>query len=249
MCGRFVSASPPDQIAAFFGAELASEVLAPNWNVAPTNDIYAVVHTPGGPQVQAFHWGLVPSWAKDVKIGAKMINARAETLADKPAFKTMFRKYRAIVPADGFYEWQTLPGVLNRSGKSAKQPMFIHRLDGEPLAFAGLWSVWRDKSLPDDAPRLHSATIITTAANATMAPVHDRMPVILPASRWAEWLDPANDDLVSLGRLLVPAASDVLTMHAVSSDVNNVRNKGAHLIEPVDLTALEAASPAPGSLF
>ena len=254
MCGRFVSASPPDQIAAFFGAELVSENLAPNWNVAPTNEIYAVVHAPDGLQVQAFTWGLVPSWAKDIKIGSKMINARAETLADKPAFKTMFRKYRVIVPADGFFEWQALPGVLNRAGKPAKQPMYIHRLDGEPLAFAGLWSVWRDRSLPQDAPRMHSATIITTSANATMAPVHDRMPVILPASRWAQWLDPADDDLVSLGGLLVPAANDVLTMHPVSTDVNNVRNRGPQLIEPVDPDALRAPDPRParregGTLF
>ena len=247
MCGRFVSASPPDQIAAFFGAELASESLAPNWNVAPTNDIYAVVHTPDGPKVQAFRWGLVPAWAKDVKIGQKMINARSETLAAKPAFKTKFRKYRAIIPADGFYEWQSVPGVLNRSGKPAKQPMYIHRLDGEPLAFAGLWSVWRDKTQPDDGARLHSATIITTSANATMAPVHDRMPVILPANEWARWLDPANDDFVSLGGLLVPAADDLLTMHPVSTDVNSVRNKGPHLLAEVE--PLSTDRPATGSLF
>jgi len=233
MCGRFVSATPPDQIAAYFGATLDAEVLPDNFNVAPANDIYAIVDTGAGPTLQVFHWGLIPSWAKDAKIGQKMINARSETLADKAAFKSIFRKYRCIIPADGFYEWKAEPGKLTRTGKPAKQPMYIHRLDGEPLAFAGLWSVWKDRSAGDDLA-LHSATIVTTSANATMAPVHDRMPVLLPRSRWAEWLDPANDDLVSLGGLLVPAPDDALTMHPVSTEVNNVRNKGAGLRAPID---------------
>jgi len=233
MCGRFVSATPPDQIAAYFGATLDAEALPDNFNVAPTNDIYAIVDTGAGPTLQVFHWGLIPSWAKDAKIGQKMINARAETLADKPAFKSIFRKYRCIIPADGFYEWKAEPGKLTRTGKPAKQPMYIHRLDGEPLAFAGLWSAWKDRSAGDELS-LHSATIVTTSANGTMAPVHDRMPVLLPRSRWAEWLDPAKDDLVSLGGLLVPAPDDVLTMHPVSTEVNNVRNRGAELREPVD---------------
>ena len=236
MCGRFVSATPPDQIAAYFGATLDAEALPDNFNVAPTNDIYAIVDTGAGPTLQVFHWGLIPSWAKDRKIGQKMINARAETLADKAAFKSVFRKYRCIIPADGFYEWKVEPGKLTRTGKPAKQPMYIHRLDGEPLAFAGLWSVWKDRAAGDDLA-LHSATIVTTSANGTMAPVHDRMPVLLPRSRWAEWLDPANDDLVSLGRLLVPAPDDELTMHPVSTEVNNVRNKGAELRAAIDPAA------------
>jgi putative SOS response-associated peptidase YedK len=148
MCGRFVSATPPDQVAAYFGAELAADPLPANFNIAPTNEIYAVVETPTGPQLQVFHWGLVPHWAKERKIGQKMINARAETVAEKPAFKSILRKYRCIIPADGFYEWQAQQGVLTKSGKPAKQPMFIHRLDGEPLAFAGLWSVWTDTRPP-----------------------------------------------------------------------------------------------------
>ena len=253
MCGRFVSATPPDRIAAYFGADLAAEPLPENYNVAPTNEIYAVVETPSGPQLQVFHWGLVPHWAKERKIGQKMINARAETVAEKPAFKSILRKYRCIIPADGFYEWQAAqtgmavpveagdlalsaePPKLTTSGKPAKQPMFIHRLDGEPLAFAGLWSVWTDRD-PEANPEglsLHSATIITTTANGTMAPVHDRMPVILPASRWHEWLDPTNNDLDALTGLLVPAPDDLLTMHPVSTEVNNVRNKGEQLIDPL----------------
>lgn len=249
MCGRFVSATPPEEMAAYFGATVATDELPANYNVAPTNDIYAVVHTAAEPQLQAFHWGLVPVWAKEQKIGQKMINARAETLGEKAAFKNVFRKYRCIVPVDGFYEWKTVPGLLNKNGKPAKQPMYIHRLDGEPLAFAGLWSAWRDPSQPDDAPRLHSATIVTTSANGDMAPVHDRMPVILPASKWAEWLDPANKNLEALGGLLVPAPDGLLTMHPVSTEVNNVRNKGGHLTDAAPELGSPEGTEAEGRLL
>lgn len=235
MCGRYVSTSSPDAIASFFGAAVDAEALPANYNVAPTNDVYGVVAGPdGAPRLQVFHWGLVPSWAKDDKIGSKMINARAETLAEKPAFKSLFRSHRLIVPMDGFYEWRAGEGSpLGKSGKPIKQPMYIHRADGEPLAAAGLWAAWRDRSLGPDAPWLHSLTVVTTSANATMAPVHDRMPAFLPRRAFAEWLDPANDDLASLQRLLAPAPDDLLVMHPVSTEVNNVRNKGPHLIEPV----------------
>lgn len=236
MCGRFVSTNSPEQIAAYFGASFEGEELPVNYNVAPTNDVYAVVNAGGSDlAVRAFHWGLVPIWAKDTKIGSSMINARAETLADKPAFKGVFKKYRCLIPMDGFYEWQaTPPGApLGPKGKPVKQPMYVHRADGEPLAVAGLWSAWRDKSGPSDAPWLHSCTIITTSANEMMAPVHDRMPAILPASAWKEWLDPSESDLERLRSLLVPAPNSLLTMHAVSTQVNNVRNRGAELIEPV----------------
>lgn len=245
MCGRFVSATPPEELAAYFGATVAAEALAPNFNTAPTADIYAVVDTPAGPELQVFHWGLIPAWAKEQKIGQKMINARAETLAEKPAFKSVFKKHRCIVPVDGFYEWQAVPGLKNRQGKPAKQPMYIHRLDGEPLAFAGLWSAWHDPATDADAPRLHSATIVTTSANGDMAPIHDRMPVILPASRWAEWLDADNHDIESLGRLLVPAPDGLLTYHPVSTDVNNVRNRGEHLREEAPPLTPEPAAPEP----
>jgi putative SOS response-associated peptidase YedK len=229
MCGRFVSASPPDQIAAYFDATMSESLLAPSYNVAPTNDIYAVVETPEGERrLEAFHWGLVPVWAKEIKTGLKMINARAETVATSGAFKRPFKSHRCIIPVDGFYEWQKRPG------QKRKQPYFIHRLDGEPLAFAGLWETWRDKAAGPDAPWLHSCTIITTTANETMAPVHDRMPVILPPSAWGDWLRPGNDDLVSLGELLVPAPESLLTLRPVSTDVNNVREKDSHLIDEVD---------------
>ncbi len=241
MCGRFVSSNSADAIAKFFGASFEnnsdnSEALPANYNVAPTQDVIAVVANAEGERIaQTFHWGLVPSWAKDTKIGTKMINARAETIAQKPAFKGLFKKHRLLIPMDGFYEWQqgVEGGPLTKAGKPMKIPMFIHRVDGEPLAVAGLWATWRDRSTGPDAPWLHSCTVITTAANATMTPVHDRMPVILPASRWDEWLDPTNGDTEALHRLLIPAANDILTMHAVSTDVNNVRNTGPQLIEAV----------------
>jgi putative SOS response-associated peptidase YedK len=229
MCGRFVSASPPDQIAAYFDATVSESLLAPNYNVAPTNDVYAVIETPDGERrVETFHWGLVPVWAKDIKTGLKMINARAESVASSNAYKRAFKQRRCIVPADGFYEWQARPG------EKRKQPFYIERKDGEPLAFAGLWETWRDKNAGPDAPWLHTCTIITTSANDTMAPVHDRMPVILPPSTWKEWLEPGNDDLVSLGKLLVPAPNSLLTLRPVSTEVNNVRSKGPDLLDPFD---------------
>jgi putative SOS response-associated peptidase YedK len=227
MCGRFVSATPPDQIAAYFDAEAPEALLEPSYNVAPTNDIYAVLSDGTTRHVDAFHWGLVPLWAKDPKIGSKMINARAETLAEKNAYKSAFKRRRCLIPADGFYEWQKRPEA---GAKAKKQPFFIHRTDGEPIAFAGLWEVWRGPN--KDQEPLRSCTIITTTPNDTMAKIHDRMPVILPASAWDTWLDRDNDDLELLGKLLVPCPPELIAMHTISTDVNNVRNKGEQLIEP-----------------
>ena len=220
MCGRFVSASPPDQIAAYFAATMSESLLAPSYNVAPTNDIYAVIETPDGERrLESFHWGLVPMWAKEMKTGLKMINARAETIATSGAFKRPFKQRRCIIPADGFYEWQKRPG------QKRKQPYFIHRLDGEPLAFAGLWELWRDKEAGPDAPWLHSCTIITTTANETMAPVHDRMPVILSPDTATSWLqDPAFDPRTAAGAGLVATI--------VSTRVNAAAYDGPECLEP-----------------
>jgi putative SOS response-associated peptidase YedK len=226
MCGRFVAATPPDVVAAYFGAEPpADEGRGPRYNVAPTTDVFVVLEDGGVRKVTEAHWGLVPVWAKDPSIGNRMINARAETLAEKNSFKSPFKRTRCIVPADGFYEWKKVPG------QKAKQPVYLHSANGEPLAFAGLWTTWRPKDRPEEAA-LRSATIVTTSANDAVAPVHDRMPVILPASAWDAWLDAGNDELESLGKLLVPAASSVLAMHEVSTDVNSVRNQGPDLILP-----------------
>lgn len=227
MCGRFVSSSPPDEVARYFDAEAPAEAaLEPSWNVAPTNDVYVVLSDGGVRRLATHHWGLVPFWAKSPAIGNKMINARSEGLADKNAYKNAFRKRRCIVPADGFYEWRKVPG------QKKKQPYFIHREDGEPIAFAGLWEEWRaDRKSPE---ALRSATILTTTPNEAMAQIHDRMPVILPPAVWDEWLDPDNADIETLGRLLVPAPPELLTLRPISTEVNNVRNDGPHLTDEID---------------
>lgn len=239
MCGRFVSTAGPDRIAAYFDTvlptEATAESLGENYNVAPTQDIYGVVAAvDGAARVELFHWGLIPSWAKDRKIASRMINARAETLAEKPSFKGLLATKRCIVPMDGFYEWMpgTADGPVNAKGKPLKQPMYIHPPGDELLAVAGLWAAWKD---PDDPEGrfLHSATIITTDANATMAAVHDRMPAILTSERWSDWLDPANRDLGALTALLDGGPVGPLTIDAVSTDVSNVRNNRPDLIDPV----------------
>lgn len=233
MCGRFVSASPPGEIARYFDAEAPEAALEPSYNVAPTNDVYVVLADGRTRRVTPMHWGLVPRWAKDPSVGNRMINARAETLASKGAFKPAFQKRRCLVPADGFYEWKAVPG------QKRKQPVYIHRPDGEPLAFAGLWEVWRDPDASTEerdagGGTLRSCTIITGEPNETVRPVHDRMPVILPRSQWDTWLDPELQDLDVLGRLLVPAPPSLVTLRPVSTEVNNVRNKGAHLIDEAE---------------
>ncbi len=253
MCGRFVSASPPDQVAAFFGAHVDVESLGANHNVAPTQDVYGVVAArssdadPAAPgaapparSLQAGHWGLVPAWAKERKVGNRMINARSETLATQHAFKAPFKHKRLLIPMDGFYEWRPGEpgGPVDAKGKPRKQPFFIHHRDGEPHAVAGLRAAWRDRAAEDDHPDageqwLHSATVVTTAANATMVSVHDRMPVLVPSSRWDEWLDPTNHDLDTLAELFDMSSDDSLVMHPVSSEVNNVRNNRPDLIDEV----------------
>lgn len=248
MCGRFVSSSPPDELARYFGAEPPATVLDPSYNVAPTNDVYAVTADGGIRRIDAYHWGLVPRWAKDPKVGSRMINARAETLATKNAYKAAFKRRRCVIPADGFYEWQRRADSAGKAPR--KQPHYICSENGEPLAIAGLWETWRGptKEPAGDGPSetssdtLQSCTIITTTPNEKMARLHDRMPVLLPASSWDAWLDPDNDDLETLGKLLVPAPPELIRTYPVSTSVNSVRNKGPELIDPVEVTA-EATLP------
>jgi putative SOS response-associated peptidase YedK len=226
MCGRFVSSSPPDQIAKYFGVEEVSEtLLEPNFNVAPSLDVYTVLETGGVRRLEPIHWGLVPIWAKDMKVGNRMINARAETLAEKNAYKRAFKKRRCIIPADGFYEWK------KTEGQKKKQPYFIHRPDDEPFAFAGLWEVWRPEGSEDE---LVSCTILTGDPNDKMAEIHDRMPIMLPPDAWDAWLDRDNQDTDLLGKFLVPAPSSLITFHPVSTEVNNARNQGEHLMDEID---------------
>lgn len=240
MCGRFVSASPPEEIAEYFGAVAVADPLEPRYNVAPTLDVYVVYEQPGSEpaaarQLDQFYWGLVPGFAKDMKIGARMINARSETAATNNSFRGSLARRRCIVPADGFYEWQKF------EGSKAKQPFYIHRGDGQQLAMAGLWAEWRG-IVAGEQVTVRSTTILTTEANDTLRPLHDRMPVILPRRAWDEWLDPANQRVERVQDLLVPAPASLLVMHPVAAEVGNARNEGAHLIDEIDPTQVVGAA-------
>ena len=207
--------------------EIRTESLDPSWNVAPTDAVYAVAETRDDRRLLGtYTWGLVPSWAKDRSGGAKMINARAETLQKK--FRAALERRRCLSPAAGYYEWEKKAG-----GK--KQPWFIHRADGAPLVFAGLWEVW----WPPDADRdttepLRTCTIITTDANDLIRPIHDRMPALLTPDQWDGWLDRDNADLDSLVRMLDPADERALELFEVSTRVNSVKNNDGALVAPVN---------------
>ncbi|HXP20493.1 MAG TPA: SOS response-associated peptidase [Streptosporangiaceae bacterium] len=183
-------------------------------------------------ELRVVRWGLVPSWAKDISIGSRMINARAETVSEKPAFRAAFARRRCLLPADGYYEWQQPPAGT----RGPKQPYFICRPDHGPLAFAGLYELWRDRSLPRDDPDawLWTAAIITTTAPDELGEIHDRMPMVIDPAYWADWLDPANIDAGDVRALLTPAAASGLTSYPVSLAVNSVRNNGPELIAAAD---------------
>ncbi len=234
MCGRFVSARKRLELLEAFAAERdgVAEDRDPDFNVAPTKRIYAVLNHKDDDQreLRLVRWGLVPFWAKDTSGGARMINARAETVAVKPAFRSAFAKRRCLIPADGYYEWQA-------AGK-AKQPYYIYRADGGLLAFAGIYELWRDKSVPDDDERAWywSAAIITTDATDDIGRIHDRTPMVIAPESWADWLDPANNEKELLLATMLPATSPEaggLTSHPVSTAVNSVRNNGPDLVEPL----------------
>jgi putative SOS response-associated peptidase YedK len=306
MCGRFASARKRQELLEEFGVQRdrVAEPLRPDYNVAPTKPVYAVVtrrpedpakeqgagpgsagpdsarpdgagpdggaedqaaghqagedqaagHQAAGHQaaepegvreLRVVRWGLVPFWAKDISIGSRLINARAETVASKPAFRHAFARHRCLLPADGFYEWE-------KSGdpkSSRKQPYYIRREDGGVLAFAGLYELWRDKDRPDDDPDswLWTATIITTRAEDEVGRIHDRMPMVIEPARWADWLDPAATSAEALHGLMTPAASVHLTTYPVSTEVNSVRHNGPGLIEPMEGDPDPAGSPRDGA--
>lgn len=224
MCGRFVAATPvPLLTERFCVDEVRDPLPEPSWNVAPTDPVPAVVDRGGRRLLGTFRWGLVPSWARDPSGAARMINARAETVATKPAFREAVRRRRCLIPADGFYEWPRRPG------QRAGAPVFVCATGGTPLAFAGLWEVWRGGAAP-----LRTCTIVTTAANAALSPIHDRMPVVLPPETWDAWLDPSRTDPASLLALLGPAPDDLLTVRPASPLVNDVRNNGPALLAAPD---------------
>ena len=280
MCGRYASARKRIELLEEFAVERdrVAEPLEPDYNVAPTKSVYAVLTrrprsseadgdadksvartapgvsaAPGAGaeaaqdegarsggearELRVVRWGLVPFWAKERSIGSRMINARAETVDVKPAFRSAFARRRCLLPADGYYEWYR-PGS---DAKAAKQPYYIRRADGGPLAFAGLYELWRDRAVPDDHPDawLWTATIITTSAPDELGRIHERMPMVISPASWADWLDPGSNDTGDVRGLLVPAASGELTSYPVSTAVNSVRNNGPLLIEP--------AEPEPGS--
>ncbi len=218
MCGRFTLHHTLDELEERFAAEADSPSIAeaaPRYNIAPTQDILVVTQN-GARHLQGYHWGLIPSWAKDPAIGNKMINARAETLAEKPTFRTALSRRRCLIPADGFYEWQDATADLPSGKKAPRTPMHIRLQDGGLFAFAGLWDEWH---APDGSP-LRSCTIITTAPNAVTAPIHDRMPVILRPEDEGRWLDRSVTDAPDLLPLLAPYPADAMEAYAVSRSVN-----------------------------
>jgi putative SOS response-associated peptidase YedK len=228
MCGRFAQPRSAEELARIFHARPATELAGERFNVAPTDEVAAVVEHHGERVVDAFRWGLVPFYAKSSKDGARLINARAETVESSPAFRTAFARHRCIIPADAFYEWRRernpTTGRVTRS-----EPFAVRRSDGEPLALAGLWSSWRD---PESAARLYTCTILTTDPNELVSRIHDRMPVVLDPADWDAWLaDGTPSD--QLRSLLRPAPAEPFDAYAVSPAVNNVRNEGPELLAPL----------------
>ena len=238
MCGRYALSQSADDIAEEFGVDRIdlAERVEPSWNVAPTDPVLGVLTRKrrDEPEVverrlRTLRWGLVPSWAKDQKIGNRLINARLETVHEKPAFKRAFAVRRCLLPADGYFEWYG-------ETKGKKQPFFIRPKDGGMLAMAGLYEIWRDPAVPDDddpAAFLWTSVVLTTEAEDDIGQIHDRTPLLLERDRWAQWLDPTIDDVDLLRGLLIPATPGQLEAYPVSTDVNSVRNNGPHLIEPL----------------
>jgi putative SOS response-associated peptidase YedK len=216
MCGRFTIFADPERLAERFQASLPEAGLRPRYNAAPTQYLPVILNQ-GPPAIQLLQWGLVPFWAKDPSIGSRMINARSETLAEKPAFRAAFKQRRCLVLADGFYEWQKTPG--------GKQPMRIALASGEPFALAGLWETW---DAPDGSA-LRTFTIVTGEPNELVAPIHNRMPAILLPEHEALWLDNAAEPAIWQA-ILRPYPADLLTVYSVSRRVNFVGNDDAGLV-------------------
>ncbi|MFD3545873.1 SOS response-associated peptidase [Streptomyces sp. NPDC058655] len=239
MCGRYASTRGPGDLADLFSVTRRdpAETLAPSWNVAPTDPVWAVLERPdretGAVErgLRPLRWGLVPSWAKRPDTGAKMINARAETVHEKPAYRRAFAKRRCLLPADGFYEWEAVPAT--GTAKAYKQPYFISPEDASVLAMAGLYEFWRDHEVADDddpAAWLATCTIITTEAVDAAGRVHPRMPLAIAPADYDAWLDPTHQDPDELRALLGTPAGGRLNARAVSTAVNNVRNDGPELL-------------------
>ena len=257
MCGRYASSRRPEDLAEEFEidratlAETVTQPLEPDFNVAPTKPVYAVVTRPGREegraeqperqperqverQLRVLRWGLVPFWAKDPSIGSRLINARTETVGEKPAFRQAFTKRRCLLPADGYFEWYATE-QKTKAGKPLKQPFYIHPKDDRVMAMAGLYEIWRDPTRDDDDPERFrwTCTVLTTTAEDEVGRIHDRMPMLVEPERYAAWLDPSRTDPDELVPLLVPAAPGRLEAWPVSTAVNSVRNNGPELVEPL----------------
>ncbi len=220
VCGRFVRITPVSVLALKFKAEKVSSNLAPSYNIAPTQEV-VIINDEGVRQIIQCTWGFIPSWAKHPAIGYTMINARSETIARKRAFRSAFKKRRCLVMADGFYEWRT-------EGKK-KFPMYIRLKSGECFGFAGLYNVWKSP----DGKQICTCTIITTEANDTVKPMHDRMPVILPRDKEDSWLDPANENKEQLLGILKPYPAEEMIAFEVSTDVNSPQHNTPSNIQPL----------------
>ncbi|MBO9337518.1 MAG: SOS response-associated peptidase [Chloroflexus sp.] len=218
MCGRYTLAVSPEKLSDRFAVEPPLD-LKPRYNIAPTQAVVAVREIDGHRELVSLRWGLIPAWAKDASIGNRLINARSETILEKPSFRTAFQRRRCLIPASGFYEWQTLP--------DGKQPFYFTPGDDALMAFAGLWDQWR----APDGSLVESCTILTTTANAVVAPIHDRMPVIVPPDFDAVWLDPTSD-IRQLHELCLAPPPVMLRCYPVSKAVNQVRNDSEALIQP-----------------
>ncbi|MEP7031306.1 MAG: SOS response-associated peptidase [Pseudolabrys sp.] len=228
MCGRYTIIASPEALRALFGYEEQPN-FPPRYNVAPTQPIPIVRLIDGKRHFALVRWGLLPSWVKDPKAFSLLINARGESAAEKPAFRAAMKRRRCLIPADGFYEW--------KPAGARKQPYFIHQKSGQPFAFAGLWETWTGPN----GEELETAAIVTTSANRTLQPVHDRMPVILPPDQFDFWLDNANVEPAAASALIRPAPEDLLEAYPISTDVNRVANDNPKLVEQVvEMTPTEA---------
>ena len=221
MCGRFVLFSSPEEIKEAFAVQQVRYQVEPSYNVAPTQSVAVVVQREGVNTLEKMRWGLIPAWAKDPAIGSRMINARAETVGEKPSFKRPLKDRRCLVVANGFYEWQKTA--------QAKIPMFIRLKSGQPFSFAGLYDVWTSP----EGEAVVSCTIITTSANDLMQPIHDRMPVILPKPQESTWLNPAIQRAADVLPLLVPYSAAEMEAYPVSRLVNSPENNSPDLIRGV----------------
>jgi putative SOS response-associated peptidase YedK len=281
MCGRYAATANPDELVEDFEVEQdrtgdpARSVLknpqspppgTPDYNLAPSKQAPVVLSraprqvreesaADAAPvrQLRLLTWGLVPSWAKDTKVGMRMINARAESVLEKGAFAKAAVSRRCLVPARGWYEWQKSPTATDAKGNPRKQPFYMHRADGQTLAFAGLYEFWRDREIADaEDPEawLTTFTIITTEAEPGLDRIHDRQPLVLERQDWAEWLDPAVTDSDEVARLLAFAQPGRFEAYPISTSVNSTRSNGAQLIEPIDESELEGVvDPMTGEII